>query len=246
MFKFLKIFLILILVIALAGIFFRNSICRLLIIHSTAQATGLKVTIEDLNLNILRSSLHLSGVTLYSPAGFKNGNLGKAKEIFVNYDVLGLIEGRLHLPLVKIDIAEINIIRNEEGKSNVSAFKRGKSQQGYPKRVTTNLSNQEKAKIKKCPRFLIDRLELTIAKATFIDYRAGVGEPAIIIFTVKGPYVFKDVSDLGEVVGSVSAKGGFRRILENLLGVIPQDILKTTTDAIKKNIQSVVTPATPR
>ena len=51
-----------------------------------------------------------------------------------------------------------------------------------------------------------------------MDYKAGIGEPAVIIFTLKGPCFFKNVSELGYVVDSVSAKGGFRSLLLNTDG----------------------------
>ncbi|MBL7092126.1 MAG: hypothetical protein ISS24_01835 [Candidatus Omnitrophica bacterium] len=220
MFRTLKAFLILILIFVLVAAFFRHTLCRLLIEKATARATGLKLSIEDLNLNILNSNLCMRGITLLNPPGFKNEALGKAREIFIKYDLLGSLGGRLHLRLLKADIDEVNIIRNEKGGSNVSALKKGefkaKASSGTS---STSLARKsvKRIKRKRQPKFLIDRLEISLEKAAFMDYNAGIGQPAVIIFTVKDPCVFKNVSDLGYVVNSVSTRGGFRSLIEGIL-----------------------------
>jgi len=208
MLRTLKTFLISILILILVAAIFRHTLCRFLIEKTTARATGLKLSIEDLNLDILNNNLRMRGITLLNPPGFKNEALGKAREIFIKYDLLGSLGGRLHLRLLKADIDEINIIRNEKGGSNVSAAA-----------SSTSLARKSAKRIKRKrrPKFLIDRLEISLEKAAFMDYNAGIGQPAVIIFTVKGPCVFKNVGDLGYVVNSVSTRGGFRSLIEGIL-----------------------------
>lgn len=235
--------MILILVLILATALFRHTLCRLLIEKATARATGLKLSIEDLNLDILNNNLHMRGITLLNPPGFKNEALGKAREIFIKYDLLGSLGGRLHLRLLKADIDEVNIIRNEKGGSNVSALKKREVKAKASSSASSTSLVQKRVKRierKRRPKFLIDRLEISLEKAAFMDYNAGIGQPAVIIFTIKGPCVFKNVSDLGYVVNSVSTRGGFRSLLDNLLQIIPQDRLKTAGEAIKKRIEGIL------
>ncbi|MCQ9208701.1 MAG: AsmA family protein [Omnitrophica bacterium] len=224
--KSLKICLVLILLIVLTLAFFRHSLCRFLIYSAASKATGLELSIEDLHLDILNSSLYLRGVTLFNPPGFKNKTLAKAKEISIEYDLLGSLKRGFHLRQVKVDIGEVNIIRDEKGTSNLSSFKKKKASLEPSKKDSATSSTQRKVKRSKeevRPKFLIDRLEISLEKATFIDYGAGIGEPAVIVFTMKGPYVFKDVSNLGYLVKSTSAKGGFKYLLNNLAELIPKD-----------------------
>jgi len=220
MLRTLKAFLISILILILVAAIFRHTLCRLLIEKATARATGLKLSIEDLNLDILNNNLRMRGITLLNPPGFKNEALGEAREIFIKYDLLGSLGGRLHLRLLKADIDEINIIRNEKGGSNVSALKKGEVKaRASSAASSTSLAQKRVKRIerKRRPKFLIDRLEISLEKAAFMDYNAGIGQPAVIIFTVKGPCVFKNVGDLGYVVNSVSTKGGFRSLIEGIL-----------------------------
>lgn len=199
----------------LIAAFFRHSLCRILVEKVTARATGLKISIEKMSLDILNNNLYMRGITLSNPPGFKDEILGKAENIFIVYDLWGSLKGRLHLRLLKININELNIIRNTKGASNVSTLKNSSSSIKLSEKSgkSGGLKNPKK------PKFLIDRLELSIEKATFMDYKAEVGQPAAIILTVKGPCIFKNVSDLGYVFDSVSARGGFKELLDNLSGV---------------------------
>lgn len=217
-----KSFLILILALILIAAFFRHTFCRLLIEAAVGRLTGLRLSIEDLNLDVLNNTLHIRGITLSNPPGFQNEILGKAEEILIKYDPSAFLRGKIHLRLAKVDLNEINIIRNEEGSSNVSAFKERGAKAGASTDVLPTAITQKQAEEKEgeeqpkfLPKFLIERLELSLEKATFMNYKAEIGESAAIIFTLKGPFVFKNVSNLGYVANTVSAKGGFRKLLED-------------------------------
>ena len=252
-----KILLILILVFILILAFFRNSLCRIIIHNAATKATGLKLSIKQLNLNLLKCNLHMRGITLLNPPGFKNEILGRAEEIFISYDLPGLLKGSFHFPEARVHINEINIIRNEKGSSNISTFKRKRlkakpSGAKPPADISSSAPTQSKVRSRKHPRpkFLIDSLELSVDKVAFVNYTAGADEPAVIIFTSSDPFVFKNVSNLNYVIDSISTKGGFRNLLSAVVGLIPQDMfkntqetLKSTTEAIKKKLQEVLPQA---
>lgn len=238
--KFVKFISIFVLILMLTVAFFRDTLCRSSIQMAVTKATGLKLSIKHLNLNILRSSLELQGITLFNPPGFKDQSLAKAKQILIKYDLLDSLRGKLHLKLLRVDISEVNIIRNKENASNVSGFKKTKSEVEPKKEIVQTASQTTLKEVKKDtptqPKFLIDRLELSLGKVTFIDYQAGIGEPAVIIFTVDSPCVLKNVTDLDHVINSVSVKGGFKNVLTNLVAKFSPKVLKTTTEAIKESI----------
>lgn len=237
----LKVVLILILILILGAGYFRHKLCKFYIEKAAAKATGLKLAIENLQLDILNNSLSIQEVTLFNPDGFKDKILAKSNQIFIQYYPLSLLAGKMHLRLVKIDIEEINIIRNEEGRSNVSAFRKkkekAKSSTETPPNPPTQKSNVKERQ--KPPRLLIDRLELSSVKATYINYQAKIGQTAVIPFEAKGPIIFTNVTNLADVANSVSIKGGFKTVL-NKVTQMPQDILKTTTENIKKTVDDIL------
>lgn len=248
MFKPIKVLLILVLIFILIIAFSRNALCRFLIQSATNKATGLQLSIEELNLDVLKSNLYIQGITLFNPEGFKDKILGKAKEVFIKYDLWASLSGRLHFSYVRIDISEINIIRNEKGSSNMAAFKKKRIETKPATEITPTSSFlfQRKTKTgaaKVRPKLLIDSLELSVKRVAFVDYTAEAEEPAMIVFASSDPFVFKNVSDLNYVIDSVSTKGGFRNLLNTIVGLIPQDVLKNTTEVIKKKIQEALPKA---
>jgi hypothetical protein len=213
-FKAITIFLILLLVAILIAVSFRNKLCLSLIRNWTSKNIGLELSIEDLNINLLRNTLSLKGITLINPPGFKNETLGEIKEIFVNYDLISSLKKKKpHFRLIKVHISEINIIKNERGESNTASFVKRNVDTRFPTDTKSALPAQKEIEENKGgnnDKFLIDRLALSLEKATFMDYTANVGQ---IIFTLEGPCLFKNVSHLAYVINSVSTKGGFRDLL---------------------------------
>lgn len=239
MLKAIKLLLILGLIFILVTAFFRHTLTRILIEKVTRHVTGLKLSIEDLNLDILNSSLDMKGIILFNPPGFKNEVMGRASEIFIKYDLLGFLRGRFRLRQIKAEIDEINIIKNEQGKSNVSSFKKAKSS----KDASSTPAAQKKIKAskkQKRTKYLIDKLEISVKKVTFMNYKAGIGQPAVIIFTSEGPLILTNVSDFSYVIDAMSEKEKFRNLLNNLLRIIPTEPVtgsfKATAEAIKNKI----------
>lgn len=214
----IKIFLVLVLIIILAAAFFRNRLCKTFVYFATDKATGLKLSLEKINLNVLDNTLRMRGITLLNPPGFKTTTLCQAEEILIKYHLLDCLRGRFHLRQVKVKINEINIIRNEKGESNVSAFRKSLNRKANSpassslpthssQTIAATSSLQKKVKINKqpYPKFLIDRLEVSLAKVAFVNHQAETGRPAAIIVTTKGPFIFENVGNLNSVVNYVSA-----------------------------------------
>lgn len=201
-----------ILIIVLTGLLilalFRHSLCRFLIYRASAKATGgLRLTIKDLNLDLLHSSLTMRDVTLFNPAGFEDKILAQVKQIFIQYDLLGSLGKGWHIRQAKVDISEINSIKNESGISNVASLRNQKNLVKPPTQqpvLTSPTQNKPKQTTSRRPKFLIDHLEVSLEKATVINYAAKIGEPAVIVFMMKGPYHFHNVSDLEYVAESLS------------------------------------------
>jgi len=232
MFKAIKLLLILGLIFILVTDFFRHTLTRILIEKTTRHATGLKLSIEDLNLDILNSSLDMQGIILFNPPGFKNEVMGKASEIFIKYDLLGSLTGGVRLQQLKAKIDEINIIINEKGISNTASFRRQKLKAKSANNSPSASDVQRKSKAnkrKKRPKFLIDRLEFSVERTSYMNCNADIGQTAVIVFERKGPYVFNNVSGLEDVLKPVLAKGVIRNFLNNLSIVIP---MNAVTDSL--------------
>ena len=244
MFKATKIFLISLLILILAVAVLRHALCRLIITSLTSKGTGLKLSIEQLNLDILSSNLSMQGIKLANPEGFQDGFLGEAKEISIQYDLLRALGGRLHFHQVKADISEIKIIRNESGDSNVAAFKKKRRQTNRAKKNTPSLAvpaeESQKQQKSRSAKFLIDRLEFRLRKVVFLNYKGGGDHPTMVVFTSEAPLIMSNVSDLGYIIESVKDKGEYGGLLDKVLGLVSQNSLKYTTNNIKQKVKDIL------
>jgi uncharacterized protein involved in outer membrane biogenesis len=206
MFRWIKIVFILILAFILTVAFFRHSLCKLLIVKLVNKATNLTLYIEDLDLDVLNSSLKMSEISLSNPVEFKNRVLGKSKQVFIKYDLPALLTGRIHLPEVKLDI-DVTVIKDKRGNYNIPVLK---NESKIKLRNVALIQNRlKKDEINKQPKLFIEKLNLSFVKATFMNHKAGVEQTAVIIFTLDN-LELKNISDLTEAINSIAEKGGFR------------------------------------
>lgn len=209
-----------ILIVALTASFFRHSLCRSFLISQVEKNTGLTMSIDKVNLDILNSTLNIEGVSFLNPPGFKNEKLGEVKQIFIRYNLFALLQNRIHFYEIKATLGEINIIQNENGQSNISLLKANNKKISSSQQINPQLKNvgkKDSTKEKKKPKLLIDRLEIVVGKVSFLNYRAKIGQSAAIIFTVNSPCVFKNVTNLKSVVNYMSTQGGFKGLLNGVL-----------------------------
>jgi hypothetical protein len=87
----------------------------------TAQ-TGLYVRIDRLHVGFREPVISMQGCRLYNLPEFGGGLLLHLKDLHLEYDPEALQSGALHLHLVRLDLEELNIVRNAAGRTNLTDF----------------------------------------------------------------------------------------------------------------------------
>ncbi|MFA4991195.1 MAG: AsmA family protein [Candidatus Omnitrophota bacterium] len=146
--------------------------------------TGAKVEIKGFSLGILSQSVSITGFRMYNPEGFPKGVLVDLPKIAVDYDAGALLKGRLHLKKLEIDLKEVNLTKNKDGKLNVDSLKVAQKEAG---------SKEAKPKAKKSSgpmEMKIDLLNLNIGRMVMTDYASGGAEPTVQVYdiNIKGTY----------------------------------------------------------
>ncbi len=220
--KIVKNILALIFTVFLAAVFFRNAVCRFLIISAVKQVTELEVSIDKLNLDLLRSNLNIAGLTVSNPRQINNRPTGEVKRIFIKYDLLSLLVKRLHFQEIKILLGRIDFITDKNSGLNLTNF--GQMQDVVkiadnllPAKTDIPKKQPQPVKQKKAQELLIDRLEISFEQVSFTNYTTQNNTPAVIVFTAAGPYVFHKVKSLKGVVNYVSTESGFKGLLNGIL-----------------------------
>lgn len=198
----LLIFLMLILMIA-GVIIAKDWILKTAVERLVAKTTGFPTHVDNLQFD-LPSTLHIEGLEIRNPAGFKEKIFAHVPEIYVSLELSELLRHeRIHLKEVRLNIQEINIERNRQGVSNIELL----SSVGDTEEETPAQKVEKSDEEKQGMPFLLDRLELTIRKASFKDYSGLIGTAPI----PKGISV--DLNMQKEVFGNIHHPG----VLVNLI-----------------------------
>lgn len=153
---------ILVVLLVLSGL--KNQIVKSTIAAGVATVTGAPAHIDSVSLGILKQSIDIKGFKLYNPKGFPNEILLDIPTIKINYDLGALLQKKLHMKTVEVDLKEMGVIKNKEGKLNVDSLKVVEQQkEAQPKEKKT----QEMMPMQ------IDELVLSIGKVVSRDYTVG-------------------------------------------------------------------------
>ena len=80
---------------------------------------GMDATIESFHVGVIEPVLHIKNVRIYNPKQFDNARFVDIPEIYVSYDPAELAAGRLRCPEVRYHLADVNIVEDSDGKTNL-------------------------------------------------------------------------------------------------------------------------------
>jgi hypothetical protein len=151
-----------------------------LIIKSVATAeassiTGAPVHMDGFSMNIFSSTIHITGFKMYNPGGFPEGMLVSCPKINVIFDRASLFTQKPHLLLVDVELKEMVLTKNKEGKLSVDSLKIV-----HPPKSSAPVHMQ------------IDLLNLSIGKIIYEDYTAGT-QPSVRVFDVNRQKSYKSI-----------------------------------------------------
>ena len=145
----------------------KDQIIKIVVTTAASSVTGAPVHIDSFSMNIFTSSIHINGFKLYNPAGFPEGLLVLCPKINVIYDLGSLIKQIPHFLLVEVELKEMVLTKNQEGKLSVDSLK------------IVHVPKSSKPVVMK-----IDLLNLTIGKIVYKDYTAGK-EASVRVYDVN-------------------------------------------------------------
>lgn len=107
----------------------KDQIIKTIVTVAVTKTIGAPVHIDGLSLGIFKQSVKIDGFKIYNPKGFPKGILVELATIYVDYDLTALFKKRLHLLSAEIELKEIGLIRDKEGKLNVDGLKVAKKEE---------------------------------------------------------------------------------------------------------------------
>jgi len=182
-----------------------NSILRAVAEHRIRAQTGMDAEIGKLSVGLLEPTLEIQNLRLYNPPAFGGTPFLNIPEIHLEYDRAALARHEIHFTLVRINLSEFDIVKNEAGQTNIFALGITLPNQATKSGSGTALLKQQTGYDFKT----IDVLNVSIGTVKFIDLKnqrnnreQKIGLDDLVIKNVKsGP-------DLAGLAVLVALRGG--------------------------------------
>jgi len=168
-----------------AGIL-KDRVIKSIITVVATEVTGAPVHIDGFSLGIFNQTVRISGFKMYNPKGFPKGILVHLSKIDIIYDLRALLKKNLRLASAEIELKEMGLIKNEEGKLNVNELKvvkQGEKKEGRPPEQMP---------------MQIDTLKLGIGKIVSKDYSPRKG-PVVYVYDVNIHKSYKNITSVQEL-----------------------------------------------
>lgn len=96
-----------------------DSILRLMIERNIRAQTGMDAEIGRFHLGLTEPVMEIENLKLYNSPEFGGTPFLSIPEIHVEYSRTALAEGKLHITLMRFNLGELDIVKNEAGKTNI-------------------------------------------------------------------------------------------------------------------------------
>ena len=167
LFKWLfRLFLLAVVLIVILLLSF-NSLVRVYVEHRLRAQTGMDAEIGKITIGLVEPTVTIQNFKLFNPPDFGGTPFLDIREIHVEYDRAALVKHELHLTLVRFNLGELDIVKNEAGRTNI--FSLGvtlPSKKSGGGKSAANFKKQTGFEFKS-----IDVLNVSVGTAKFIDLK---------------------------------------------------------------------------
>ena len=163
----LRLFILLVVVVVVALLSW-DWIVKKVAEHRITSATGMETRIGKLEVGVASPVIHIENFKLYNPAEFGGAPLVDIPEFHMEYDAAALAGGKLRVKLLRLNLAELNLVRNAAGQTNINILRDRLERQ---KAATTPTAGSGRAD-KSARHFefeKIDMMNLTLGKVRYTD-----------------------------------------------------------------------------
>ncbi len=170
--------------------FMKDFLVKTIITSVGSNVVGAPIRIGEFRLGLLTQKVRIGHSKLYNPQGFPNESMIDLPEISVEYDLGSLLSGKLHLKFLVVNLKEMTVIKNKEGKLNVDSLK--VVEEGKKKSDTKEGPAQMPIQI--------DVMKLNVERVILKDFSKG-DQPSIEVFEVAlKDKTFKNITSVEQMI----------------------------------------------
>jgi hypothetical protein len=187
---------ILAIVLGVAALLLKDTVLKSLTEHRLRQETGLEVRIGRLETGLFDSMVTVQDLKVFNPPEFGGGPMVHLPEVHLEWDAQALARQSLRLRLARIHLAELTVVKDKKGRSNLDLLT------GQVPALT-NLSVGT-AKFNGWTFAGIDVLNLTIERLRVVDLK-NPEKPYEINLGLRN-VILRNVSSLSDVMTPLTAR----------------------------------------
>ena len=167
-FKWLFRLLLLAVVLAVILVLSLDLILRVAVQHNIRSQTGMEAEIGKFHLGLIEPVVTIQNLKLYNPPDFGGTPFLDISEIHAEYDRAALVNNQIHITLLRFNLGELDIVKNEAGRTNI--FSLGLA---LPTKASVVKSKDFTALKKKTGLDFkgVDVLNVSVGTAKFIDLK---------------------------------------------------------------------------
>jgi hypothetical protein len=189
--------------LVVVAVFSIDPILRVVMENRIRAQTGMDAEIGRFSLGLIEPTVTITDLKLFNPPSFGGTLFLDIPEIHVEYDRAALARSDLHVTLLRINLGELDIVKNQAGQTNLfalAALPSVKKSGSGKKSFTAQTGLEFKG---------IDVLNVSIGKAQFIDLKdqhnnrtQDIGIANCVMKNVKTP------ADLGGLALLIALRSG--------------------------------------
>ncbi len=108
------------------------------------KSLGVRVSVNNVDLNIFKSSFTVKRLIIYNPPGF-SGTLAEVPYIYANYDRESILNRKPYIKELEINLYEVSIVKNRNHDLNLNRMKaiidRKKLEDSATNKIRTKINN---------------------------------------------------------------------------------------------------------
>ncbi len=201
--KILKWLIFVITALAVIAIVGRNWIAKEVMEQKIRLATGMEPEIGDISFGVLFPKVTLENFKVYNSADFGGTMFLDVPELHIEYDRAALRRHELHITLMRVNLHELDVVKNEDGVTNILPVVASM----LPKKPGGG--GREIAPIKGYKFTGIDLLNLSIGSVKFVDLKDQRRNRMVAIGIENQIYTnVVTTADLSSLSGQLWIRGG--------------------------------------
>lgn len=200
--------------------------------------TGLELETGSIDLGFPKTLVSVQDLKLLNPQGFSDKVMLDMPEIYIDYDLEAILQKKIHLEDIRINMKEFSVIRNKDGKLNLDSLK--------AIQVKKKPAEEQKKERAQLPKIKIDKLRLTVGKVVFKDYSTGGAEPTTREFNVNLDERFENILDPYALCSTIIVKALSKTTIASLanfdLSGLQKDMnemVEQATTAAQERVQNL-------